>query len=63
MKTILLVKRLDYKSGTYLLPNKPYHAEYDTELERWTVHLPNTSTVVVLPKYVKEVVDCELAMA
>ncbi len=63
MKTIRLVKRLDYKSGTYLLPNKPYLAVFNEELEVWTVHLPNGNMVNLLPKYVANVVDADMVMA
>jgi hypothetical protein len=62
MKTIRVTKRLDYKS-VYLLPNKPYLATFNDELEVWTVHLPNGNTVALLPKNVANVVDAELAMA
>jgi hypothetical protein len=54
MKTIILLKRLNYRSGISLNPNHPYQAVWDNDNSRWVIHMPNIN-LVALPKFVKEV--------
>lgn len=55
MKTIHLVKRLEYgRIGVTLIPNHPYQAMWDSEGSRWVVSLSPQCHVVVLSKFVKE---------
>jgi hypothetical protein len=55
MKTIYLIKRLEYsRIGITLVPNHPYQAVWDSEGSRWVVSLSSQTHVVVLSKFVKE---------
>jgi hypothetical protein len=62
MKTIILLKRLNYRTGVSLDANHPYQAVWDTDNSRWVIHLTNIN-LVALPKYVKEVNQLELVTA
>ena len=55
MKTIYLIKRLEYgRIGVTLQPHHPYQAVWDNEGQRWVVSTSPTCHIVVHPKFVKE---------